>query len=128
MRMRLWVTLAALLLSACGTFGIGEKHPYDDHPAQDLAKGIKLYEMAYYPDAIAMIQHSLLDGLRKPDQVRAYKYLAFSYCVSEKERLCREMFKKAFDINPGFDLQDAEQGHPIWGPVFLNVKNSKSIK
>ena len=128
MRMVMIATMTTLMVSGCGTFGRDERPCPDDHPAQDLAKGIKLYELRNYPEAIAMIQHALGDGLRRQDQVRAYKYLAFSYCVSDKERQCHEMFKKALEIDPSFDLQEAEQGHPIWGPVFRNAKNSKAAK
>ena len=31
-------------------------------------------------------------------------------------------FRKAFEIDPAFALTPAEDGHPIWGPVYRNVR------
>ena len=31
-------------------------------------------------------------------------------------------YEKALEVDPKFDLGPAEAGHPIWGPVFRNVK------
>ena len=36
--------------------------------------------------------------------------------------LCRDEFRKAFEIYPEFALTPAEDGHPIWGPVYRNVR------
>jgi hypothetical protein len=27
-------------------------------------------------------------------------------------------------LDPSFELEASEAGHPIWGPVFRNVKNA----
>src|SRR5262249_1879957 len=58
----------------------------------------------------------------KVDASRARKYLAFSYCVTNREAQCRSEFRKAFEINPEFALSAAEDGHPIWGPVYRSVR------
>jgi hypothetical protein len=42
--------------------------------------------------------------------------------VSGREGLCRDEFRKAFEIYPEFALTAAEDGHPIWGPVYRNVR------
>ncbi|MGZ5572773.1 MAG: TssQ family T6SS-associated lipoprotein, partial [Usitatibacter sp.] len=34
----------------------------------------------------------------------------------------RDEFRKAFEINPEFALTAAEDGHPIWGPIYRNVR------
>ena len=136
-RMTMLGIWAAFLLSACGTFDLGGNAGVksgalcqcDAHAEQDLAKGVKLYEEGDYTSAVAMLQHALLDGLgSKSSQSRAYKYLAFIHCVSEREKQCRDAFKKALEIDPDFDLQTAEAGHPVWGPVFRSVKGSKPIQ
>ena len=63
-------------------------------------------------------------GLADPgDKITAHKYLAFLYCVSARKTLCKKEFKKAFEIDPGFTLSPAEEGHPMWQPVYRQVKN-----
>ena len=128
-RLMLFGMTALLFLSACTTGSTGTAPAEVGHAELDLAKGVKIYEEGDYASAIAMLQHALLDGLTsKSDQARAYKYLAFIHCTSEREKQCREAFKKALEVDPGFDLQPAEAGHPVWGPVFRSVKGSMSAK
>jgi len=58
----------------------------------------------------------------KDDKLSAYKYLAFIHCISSREKLCKDYFRKVLAINPNFELSPAEAGHPIWGPAFRSVK------
>jgi tetratricopeptide (TPR) repeat protein len=89
----------------------------------DLAAGVKLYEAGDYDGAVKSLTSSLDHGLlSKQDQSRARKYLAFSHCVSGREPQCRAEFRKAFEIYPDFALTPAEDGHPIWGPVYRDVR------
>ena len=53
---------------------------------------------------------------------RARKLMAFSHCVQGREPACRDEFRKAFEIHPEFALTPAEDGHPIWGPVYREVR------
>lgn len=93
---------------------------------KDLAAGIKSYEDGDYRQAAKQLQQSLDGGLPgAADQARAHKYLAFLHCVSGRERPCRDEFRKALDADPAFDLDEAESGHPTWGPVFRSVKAKK---
>jgi hypothetical protein len=57
--------------------------------------------------------------------VTANKYLAFISCVSGRDRQCRAYFRRALELNPSFELEPAEAGHPTWGPVFRNVKGRR---
>jgi Tfp pilus assembly protein PilF len=111
-----------LLLGACNATGPVGKLLYS--PAeQKLSSGVKSYEDGDYKASQKALQSALAMGLKDKDKrVQAYKYLAFIDCVSEREEQCRDEFKKALDIDPAFDLQPAEAGHPIWGPVFRSVK------
>ena len=128
-RMMLFATMAALLLSACGTSGVWGGASQNGHAEQDLEQAVKIYEDGDYPTAIVILQHALQNGLRnKSDQARAYKYLAFIHCTSAREKQCHDAFKKAFEIDPTFNLQPAEVGHPVWGPVFRSVQSSRSTK
>jgi hypothetical protein len=93
-----------------------------------LNYGVLSYEEGNYQASIMALQGVLETGLSgKSEKVKAYKYLAFIQCVSGREAMCRDYFKKALEIDPNFNLDTAEAGHPIWGPVFRSVKN-KSVK
>jgi tetratricopeptide (TPR) repeat protein len=90
---------------------------------EQLAQGIKQYQDGEFDNAVKTLGASLEHGLlSKVDASRARKYLAFSHCVSNREAQCRAEFRKAFEINPEFALGPAEDGHPIWGPVYRNVR------
>ena len=127
---RLWVQFAAAAVLCAGCVG-----PFKDYnpitliqgkgsPA--LTQGIKNYEEGDYAEAQKSLLSALDQGLSfKPHQVKAHKYLAFIYCITGKEKQCRDEFKKVLDINPDFQLEPAEAGHPQWGPVFRSVKPKK---
>lgn len=96
------------------------------HAEQALDKGIALFDEGKYAAAIKKIKGSPeiwndSDELK----VRAHKYLAFSYCVSEQRALCRKQFEKLLVLSPGFELDAAEANHPIWGAEFKRAKNHK---
>ncbi|HEX2198913.1 MAG TPA: TssQ family T6SS-associated lipoprotein, partial [Burkholderiales bacterium] len=61
-------------------------------------------------------------GLRDSDRVNAHKHVAFIHCASDRERACRDEFRRALRVNPDLELAPAEAGHPIWGPIFRSVK------
>ena len=123
-RNMLMFTLAALLLSACGATGKGVGLFQANPAEQKFSSGVKSYEEGDYKTSMESLQSALDMGVSsKEDQVTAYKYLAFIHCVSGREKQCRDEFKKAFEIDPNFDLKPAEEGHPVWGPVFRSVKS-----
>ena len=96
---------------------------------QDLDKGIRSYEDGEYKTSAKQLQAALdlgLDAAR--DRARAHKYLAFIACVSGRKKACRDEFNKALDADPKFDLEPAEAGHPIWGPVWRSVKTARAVK
>jgi len=123
---------AALALAACqqmpstGTSSVAPQVSEDalrQRANDQLAAGIKAYDAGDYDNAVKNLTDSLDHGLlSKVDQSRARKYLAFSHCVSGRDQQCRAEFRKAFEINPEFALSPAEDGHPIWGPVYRNVR------
>ena len=127
---RLWVQFAAAAVLCAGCVG-----PFKDYnpitlmqgkgsPA--LTEGIKKFEEGDYAEAQKSLLSALDQGLSfKSHQVKAHKYLAFIYCITGKEKQCREEFKKVLEINPDFQLEPAEAGHPQWGPVFRSVKPKK---
>jgi tetratricopeptide (TPR) repeat protein len=90
---------------------------------EQLAAGQRMYENGEYEPAARSLASALDHGLlSKPEQARARKLLAFIHCVGGREVLCRDEFRKAFEIYPDFALSAAEDGHPIWGPVYRNVR------
>lgn len=90
---------------------------------QELSTGLTNYEDGNYKAAAKSLQSALNSGLTfDSDAARAHKYLAFIHCLSNREKQCRDEFRKALDMDNQFDLEPAEAGHPIWGPVFRAVK------
>ncbi|MEO7744242.1 MAG: TssQ family T6SS-associated lipoprotein [Usitatibacter sp.] len=132
---RLHVLLCLLFLTACAEVPkTGQPAPKPVSPqitedllkkrAEDqLAQGVAQYQAGEYENAVRTLNASLEHGmLNKIEQSRARKYLAFSHCVSGRDVPCRAEFRRAFEINSEFVLSAAEDGHPIWGPVYRDVR------
>ena len=83
-----------------------------------LAVGLRLYEEGRYEASSKTLQAAIERGLPDKDRARAHKHLAFMHCASNRERQCRDEFRRALDFDPGLQLTAAEAGHPAWGPVF----------
>jgi tetratricopeptide (TPR) repeat protein len=96
-------------------------------PAQAaLNEGVDLYNKGAFPAAIKHLTDAgVIWSGDKVIQVEAYKYLAFSYCVTSRQALCKQQFEKALKLDPTFELGRGEKGHPLWGPVFEKAKNTK---
>lgn len=127
MRTMMIAMLAATFLSACANMKFPDFSSSSNEEARhallDLKNGIKSYENGDYIEAMDWLKDSIRDGLEnKQDQVTAHKYLAFIHCSSAHESLCRSEFRKAFEIDPTFRLGPAEDGNPIWTPVYLDIK------
>ena len=131
---RIILAAAGIAVAACQQFPGMEQKPTPAAPqitedvlreraTEQLSAGVKQYEVGEYDNAVKSLTASLEHGmLSKMQQARARKYLAFSHCVSGRESLCRDEFRKAFEIYPDFSLTAAEDGHPIWGPIYRNVR------
>lgn len=129
MRFRLLVLISALFMllgAGCSSgpvrdVGLDKLSPRKAE--QELSTGIKNYEDGNYKAAAKSLQSALESGLTfDSDAVRAHKYLAFIHCLSNREKQCRDEFRKALEKDNKFDLEPAEAGHPIWGPVFRAAK------
>lgn len=122
---RLLVVAAALAaLSACGSDPMRQVQALLQPAKGESAfnAGIRQYENGQYAESQKSLLSAIDQGLPQDDLVTAHKHLAFIHCVSNRERACREEFRKALVIDPGMQLEPAEAGHPIWGPVFKSVK------
>ena len=131
---RIALALSLLLLAACEQLQQRTQAPAQAAPqiteaslreraTEQIATGVKQYESGEYDAAVKSLTGALEHGmLSKAEQARARKYMAFSHCVSQREIACRDEFRRAFEIYPDFSLNSAEDGHPIWGPVYRNVR------
>jgi Tfp pilus assembly protein PilF len=87
-----------------------------------LKTGLRQYDDGAYAESAKSISGALQQGLNDPESADAHKHLAFIHCASNRERACREEFRKALAADPAMELAPAEVGHPVWGPVFKSVK------
>lgn len=91
-----------------------------------LNEGISLYDKGDFNGAIKRLSTAPeIWSADKSVQTRALKYMAFSYCVTSRQLLCRQQFEKALKLDPAFDLAPGEKGHPLWGSVFERAKKGK---
>ncbi|QYF92513.1 TssQ family T6SS-associated lipoprotein [Massilia sp. PAMC28688] len=93
---------------------------------QSLREGIELYNKGQFNDAIKRLSAPEIAGGTRAGHLQALKYMAFSYCVTSRTTLCRQAFEKAFKLDPSFDLQPGEHGHPLWGPAFERARKQSS--
>jgi Tfp pilus assembly protein PilF len=84
--------------------------------------GLKQYEAGEYTESAKNLQGAISLGLPDRQRADAHKYLAFIHCSSNRERQCRDEFRKALAIDPALELAPAETGHPVWGPIFRSLK------
>ncbi len=91
-----------------------------DRPAErHLLLGLRAYDEAQYPEAERALGEALRLQLATPrDRATAHKTLAFIYCTSGRTAQCEAEFRAARAADPGFALNKAEAGHPVWGPVY----------
>ena len=124
MKRLLVVLAAAAALEGCGTEPMRELEALlkQNRGEAALATGLKQYEDGRYPESLKSLQSAIDQGLSDRDRVNAHKHVAFIHCASNRERACRDEFRKALRVDPGMDLAPAEAGHPVWGPIFRSVK------
>ncbi|MDO5288568.1 MAG: TssQ family T6SS-associated lipoprotein [Pseudomonadota bacterium] len=87
------------------------------------AEGLRLYRAGEYEAAIARFA-----AVQSPPSLRvqALKHMAFSYCITDRLSDCERAFRQALAMAPDFRLTQAEQGHPVWGPVFTKALQASS--
>ncbi|MBA3591927.1 MAG: TssQ family T6SS-associated lipoprotein [Methylibium sp.] len=89
---------------------------------QALLAGLRAYEAGQYKRAERSLDKALKTGLAAPqDRAAAHKTLAFVYCTSKRRKQCEAAFRAARSAEPGFVLNKAESGHPVWGPVYRRL-------
>ena len=91
-------------------------------PSSPFKLALQQYEAGDYDESAKNFEGALREGLGDKERASAHKHLAFIHCAAQRERQCREEFRKALAIDPALELDPAEAGHPLWGPVFRSVK------
>jgi hypothetical protein len=97
-----------------------------------LASGISLYDAGDFNGAIKRLlgAKEIWDDSASPDavanKVAANKYLAFSYCVTNRRTQCRKHFVDALKLDANFTLEPTEKKHPVWGPEYERAKKQVS--
>ena len=92
-----------------------------------LADGIRLFEQGEFYAAAGRLRNLPdLSNASVATRTTAHKYLAFSYCVTNRRTLCQQQFESALRLDPKFELAPAERGHPIWKVVYERAKTAAS--
>lgn len=92
-----------------------------------LVEGLRQYDAGRHSAAAKTFGEALGMGLIDSDRAVAHKYLAFIHCSAEREKECREEFRKALAADPGLTLDEAEAGHPMWGPIFRSMSGPGAL-
>ena len=90
--------------------------------ASPFKLALQQYEAGEYDESAKNFEGALREGLNDKERASAHKHLAFIHCAAQRERQCRDEFRKALAVDPALELEPAEAGHPVWGPVFRSVK------
>ena len=90
-----------------------------------LALALRQYEDGEFGEAEVHLTAALDKGLAPHERVVAHKHLAFIHCAAERPPQCRYEFLNALRADPAMELERAEAGHPVWGPVFVSLKSPR---
>ncbi len=118
----LFCMLAMALLTGCQNPMVRDMPLFYRTGETLLGEGVRQFEDANYRAAGGALQRALQSGLTRESEVKAHKYLAFIYCINGRKTQCRDEFRETVKLDPKFELQPEEAGHPMWGPVFREVK------
>ena len=96
---------------------------------QALAEALGIYAEGRYDDAVVWLTPLVAaPELPLSSQVKIQKFMAFSHCAMNRLRQCRQHFDNALELDPTFQLTEAEKGHPMWGREFINARNAARNK
>ena len=90
-----------------------------------LSAGLKQYESGDYEESAKSLQGAIDLGVPEKQRANAHKHLAFIHCSANRVGHCRDEFRKALAIDPELELDPAEAGHPVWGPIFRSLKPAR---
>lgn len=87
-----------------------------------FSEGLAMYSDGRYENAIKVFREPVFSRAWPELRLRALKYMAFSYCVTGKASQCQKSFEDILKLDASFELSSAEQGHPLWDPVFRQAQ------
>lgn len=90
---------------------------------QALGEALGIYADGRYDDALAQLA-PLVGAIELPlsSQVKVLKFMAFCHCAMGRPKPCRQHFEQALELDPTFQLTEAEKGHPVWGREFNSAR------
>jgi len=92
-----------------------------------LVEGLRQYDAGEHDASAKTLLSAIEMGLGDGDRATAHKHLAFVHCSANRERQCREEFRKALAADPSTQLDAAEAGHPVWGPIFRSLSGTSAL-
>jgi Tfp pilus assembly protein PilF len=92
-----------------------------------LVDGLRKFDAGDHEAAAKALARALEIGLGEEDRAEAHKHLAFIHCSAGRERQCSEEFRKALTAYPATQLDAAEAGHPVWGPIFRSMSGPGAL-
>jgi Tfp pilus assembly protein PilF len=92
-----------------------------------LVEGLRKFDAGEQEAAAKTLAAAIKMGLGAEDRALAHRHLAFIHCSAGREAQCREEFRKALAADPGMQLEPAEAGHPIWGPIFRSMSGPGAL-
>jgi len=92
-----------------------------------LVEGLRKFDAGEQEAAAKTLAAAIKMGLGAEDRALAHRHLAFIHCSAGREAQCREEFRKALAAHPGMQLEAAEAGHPIWGPIFRSMSGPGAL-
>ena len=121
---RFLTILVLFALAGCGTEPMRKVQSFfqPSKGQATLSTGLKQYEDGPYAESLRSLQSAIQQGLGDGDRITAHKHVAFIHCISNRQRQCRDEFRKALTVDPKMELAPAEKDHPGWGPVFESAK------
>jgi hypothetical protein len=94
---------------------------------KDLEDAQGVYTEGRYDEAVRLLGPLAADtSLPVSLRMSAMKFMAFSQCALNRVRPCRQQFDAALELDPSFQLTEAEKGHPVWGREFRNALTARN--
>ncbi len=119
--------MGAAGLAGCGVNPIQDVRKFFQATGEsDLKAGIRNYEEGRLTAAAENFRDALrAQQLTAANEIAANKYLAFIACSHKRESHCHAYFRRVLELEPDFELDAVEAGHPMWGPTFRQLKGPR---
>jgi len=92
-----------------------------------LVEGLRQFDAGRHDASAKTLARAIEMRLGDKDRATARKHLAFIHCSASRERQCRDEFRKALAADPAMQLDAAEAGHPVWGPIFRSMSGPSAL-